>query len=66
VAQKIQVLTNGRFTRRLDGPDQSYWDSLIDGNLYTIHREHYLGVSMFSNASDARKTFDRIERELMI
>ena len=66
VARKIQALTNGHFTEELDGLDQSYWDIVIDGDLYTVHREHYLGVSIFSGASDSMKVFQRIEKELSL
>jgi hypothetical protein len=64
VAQKIQVVTNGLFGEKADGLDQSYWDIVINGSLYTIHRDHYLGVSIFSGATDAKKIFEKIEREL--
>lgn len=64
VAQKIQAITNGRFREKLNGLDQSYWDIVIDGSLCTIHREHYLGISIYSGARDAKTIFEKIEREL--
>ena len=35
---------HGEITQRLDGPDESYWDVLLDGQVLTLHRQHYLGV----------------------
>lgn len=66
VAKKIQALTGGYFTAQIDGVDQSYWDITICRQQYTIHREHYLGVSISSGADNARTIFEKIERELTL
>ncbi len=66
IANKIQQFTHGVFTQKLDGLDQSYWDITTDSICFTIHREHYLGVSIYSDAPDARKVLDRLTTKLTI
>ena len=50
IAQEAQRVLGGEFREQLDGPDQSYWDLSSHGGIVTIHREHYLGVSLFCEA----------------
>ena len=38
----------GQITDRLDGLDESYWDLVLDGQVLTLHRQHYLGVFLCS------------------
>jgi hypothetical protein len=45
-----------KFTKKLNGLDQSYWDFKYKGNRLTLHREHYLGVSIF--IKDKEKSID--------
>lgn len=38
-----------KFTEKLDGPDQSYYDFTLNNTKYTLHREHYTGISIISD-----------------
>lgn len=40
----------GRWSERLDGPDQRYWDFEKGGGSVTLHLEHYLGISLYASA----------------
>ncbi|WP_041522731.1 DUF3630 family protein [Gilvimarinus agarilyticus] len=46
-ASAICNLYKCEFKNRLDGIDQAYWDIEIEGNIFTLHYEHYLGVSFY-------------------
>ena len=64
LAQQIERLTGGKYTKKLDGPDQSYWELDVDGVLLTVHREHYLGVIVLSNSEKAGPIVKRIQDQL--
>ena len=66
ITTQIEKLTGGRYKDKMDGPGQSYWELQIGNNLYTIYRDHYLGVSIFSKASDAKDVFSKIEAGLRL
>lgn len=66
VAKMIQEITKGEFLEKVDGLEQSYWDLMFEDSVYTIHREHYLGVSIFSSSNNAKKLFEKIQRELTL
>ncbi|NIE74142.1 hypothetical protein F3J45_06765 [Pantoea sp. Ap-967] len=34
----------GRWTQRLDGLDERYWDLLVETQIITLHLQHYLGI----------------------
>ena len=36
------------FTEKITGPDQRYWDFLFANEQFTLHQEHYLGISIMS------------------
>lgn len=46
VAGVIEQGLGGSWKERLDGPDQRYWDLLVDEHTLTLHLEHYLGISV--------------------
>jgi hypothetical protein len=50
LASTVQKLLKGKWEKKVDGLDQSYWDLDVDGIILTVHREHYLGVSVFCAA----------------
>lgn len=54
IAEKVRTKLGGEWLARIDGLDQSYWDLNVAGQKITVHREHYLGVSVFS-ADDPSK-----------
>lgn len=47
VAGLIEERFRGVWVEKLNGLDQSYWDYSVAGVMLTLHREHYLGVSLF-------------------
>jgi hypothetical protein len=47
VAGLIERGFGGQWIKKLNGLDQSYWDYSLDGVMLTLHREHYMGVSIF-------------------
>jgi hypothetical protein len=53
IAQEAQRVLGGEFKERLNGPDQSYWDLNSCGGIVTVHREHYLGVSLYCTDNPA-------------
>jgi len=40
----------GFWLEKTDGMDQRYWDLKIGNEVLTLHLEHYLGISAFSNS----------------
>ncbi|XDD41742.1 DUF3630 family protein [Leptospira sp. WS60.C2] len=51
-----------KFTEKLDGPDQSYYDFILDNTKYTLHREHYTGISIISDSKN--NDFELIVKEI--
>jgi hypothetical protein len=47
LAEAVRVRLQGRWSEQLDGLDQSYWDLDVQEKKITVHREHYLGVSVY-------------------
>ncbi len=56
LAEEVRTMLGGRWTEKIDGLDQSYWDLEVQGEKITVHREHYLGVSVFSEDSPAKRS----------
>ena len=54
LAEIVQKMLKGKWKKQLDGLDQSYWDLDVDGIILTVHREHYLGVSVFCFEDEAQ------------
>ncbi len=48
IAEILERELKGEWQERLSGPDQYYWDLRVGGSVITLHREHYLGVMLFS------------------
>ena len=46
-ADLVREALNGKWTEKINGQDQTYWDLDVEGEIITLHREHYLGVSVF-------------------
>jgi hypothetical protein len=67
IANWIESEFRVKWTEKLNGLDQSYWDFLVDGVLLTLHREHYLGVSLFPSHSDGNQgNADALVREIAV
>ena len=54
IAEIVHRTLNGKWKQQLNGLDQSYWDLEVDGKILTVHREHYLGVSVFCDGDEAK------------
>lgn len=46
-AELLRVGLRSKWTRRLDGLDQRYWDMEANGARLTLHLEHYLGITLY-------------------
>jgi hypothetical protein len=46
IAVEAHQALGGELGECLHGLDQSYWDLTVDGAVITIHREHYVGVTV--------------------
>lgn len=55
VAGLIVKKFKGRLVEKLDGPDQRYWNIEVEGEILTLHLEHYLGISLFPRDKDANE-----------
>ena len=45
------------FVKKINGLDQKYWDFELASVRFTLHLEHYLGLSIYSNdLSDESKS----------
>jgi len=63
LAEEVRKELGGRWIERIDDIDQSYWDLDVAGQKITVHREHYLGVSVFcSDESAKRSLLERLQR----
>ena len=54
LAETVRTHLKGKWTQKVDGLDQSYWDLDVGGETLTYHREHYLGVSVFCKSEEAK------------
>jgi hypothetical protein len=54
IAAELRLALGGRWSARLDGLDQRYWDLKRRSGKITLHLEHYLGISIYpAEGSDA-------------
>ena len=44
LACSLETGMGGRWTQRLDGLDERYWDLQIETQTITLHLQHYLGI----------------------
>jgi len=50
VAETLEFELSGSWVEKTDGIEQRYWDLQIEGELLTLHLEHYLGILAFSES----------------
>jgi hypothetical protein len=50
VAGLLSSHVPGKWTARMTGLDQAYWDYESDGGKITLHLEHYMGISIYPTA----------------
>jgi hypothetical protein len=46
------------FTNKISGLEQNYWDFKFKDSIFTLHREHYLGIMIFPKDEITKKTLD--------
>ena len=34
--------------KRIEGPDELYWDFELEGRMFTLHSQHYLGIALMA------------------
>ncbi len=59
-AQALVREREGQIADRLDGLDESYWDVVLDGQVLTLHRQHYLGVFLCATDVASEATLERL------
>jgi hypothetical protein len=65
LAEVVRKKVDGHWTEQLDDLDQSYWDLDVKGKKITVHREHYLGVSVFcDDDASLRSLLEHLQRDL--
>ncbi len=52
-ANSLKTGLRGKWTARLDGLDQRYWDLEAAGGKLTLHLENYLGITIYPTAGAA-------------
>jgi hypothetical protein len=57
IAQTLELGLKGSWVQKLDGPDQRYWDLLVDDQTITLPLEHYLGISMLLSREARSQVF---------
>jgi len=64
LAEAIRKKLAGRWTKRVHGLDQSYWELDVQGKKITVHREHYLGVIVFcDDDAPGRLLLERLQHD---
>ncbi len=64
-AELVRKVLNGKWTEKINGLDQTYWDLDVQGQIITLHREHYLGVSVFcKDKPEEKAVLERLKRIL--
>lgn len=66
-ANSLESLVPGRWTEKLDGLDQKYWDYEANGGKVTLHLEHYMGISIFpTDGADADSSSTQLLEEVYL
>lgn len=50
VAEILRFQLDGEWLQTLDAVEQRYWDLKVGDDVATLHLEHYLGITVFSNS----------------
>lgn len=70
IAEELQQTLNGTWTTQTSGLDQYYWDLAVDGQVITLHLEHYLGIMLLVEDADpqwvASERFQTVVRRLQM
>jgi hypothetical protein len=61
----VREALNGEWEEKINGLDQTYWDLNVQGEIVTLHREHYLGVSVICHDKpEERAVLERLKQIL--
>ena len=60
LARHISAAFEGRIEAKIDGLDQRYWDIEIEGEVVTLHLEHYLGICLFAAKAEGDEVVRRV------
>lgn len=60
VADAILSRFKGKLVERLDGLEERYWDVEIQGRIVTLHLQHFLGIVLFAQTSEANELIREI------
>lgn len=52
VASILERELSGVWVQKADGLDQRYWDLKVESQVITLHLEHYMGITIFSESAD--------------
>ncbi|MGP6425770.1 MULTISPECIES: DUF3630 family protein [Pseudomonas] len=70
IADELQQTLSGTWTTQASGLDQYYWDLAVDGQVITLHLEHYLGIMLLVEDADpqwvASERFQTVVRRLQM
>ena len=70
ITEELQQTLNGTWTTQASGLDQYYWDLAVDGQVITLHLEHYLGIMLLVEDADpqwvASERFQTVVRRLQM
>ncbi|MCX4220515.1 MULTISPECIES: DUF3630 family protein [Pseudomonas] len=70
IADELQQTLSGTWTTQASGLDQCYWDLAVDGQVITLHLEHYLGIMLLVEDADpqwvASERFQAVVRRLQM
>jgi len=62
IAEFVKNFLGGEWLKQADGLDQSYWELSVEGQTITVHREHYLGVAIFTRESEpTRRLLEKVK-----
>ncbi|MFJ2990964.1 DUF3630 family protein [Collimonas sp. NPDC087041] len=61
IAKYLETALNGKWTEKVTGLDQRYWDLTVGSTVLTLHLEHYFGISLFV----AKETETAVSRHLL-
>jgi hypothetical protein len=52
IASELRLALDGTWSVQADGLDQRYWDLEVEGQVITLHLEHYLGIMLLVEGAD--------------
>ena len=70
IADELRQALDGTWVVQTSGLDQRYWDLEVEGQLITLHLEHYLGIMLLVDDADpawvASERFQALVQRLQV